>query len=52
MGININNAKYKDKVLKLLRTTDWKLIYNHVATPALYQWQIYKYLKEQIPELQ
>ena len=32
--------------------TNWKDVYYMTSTPALYQWQIYKYLKEQIPELE
>jgi hypothetical protein len=49
--IIINNTKYKTKIINLLKSTDWKNIYYMTATPALYQWQIYKYIKEQIPEI-
>ena len=51
MGIKIHNKTYREKIIEVLSTTNWRNVYNFVATPALYQWQIYKYLKEQIPEL-
>ena len=38
--------------MSLLKNTKWNEIYPNVATPSLYQWQVYKYLKDQIPELQ
>lgn len=52
MGIKIHNNLYKEKIIEILSVVNWKNIYNFVATLALYQWQIYKYLKEQIPELE
>lgn len=52
MGIKIHNDLYKEKIIEILSVVNWKNIYNFVATPALYQWQIYKYLREQIPELE
>ena len=51
MGIKIHNKIYREKIIEVLSTTNWQNVYNFVATPALYQWQVYKYLKEQIPEL-
>lgn len=50
--IVIHNKSYKNKIIQLLKNVDWKTEYYMTATPTLYQWQIYKYLKEQIPELQ
>jgi predicted RNA methylase len=50
--IKINNYKYKEKIIKLIKSVIWEDIYPMTATPNLLQWQIYKYLKEQIPELQ
>lgn len=50
--IKIHNKKYRKEVLSLIKNTEWSEIYPTVATPALYQWQVYKYLKEQIPELE
>ncbi len=50
--IKVHNDKYKEKVLYLLKHVNWSEIYPNVATPALYQWQVYKYIKEQIPEIE
>jgi hypothetical protein len=36
----------------LIRRANWKDIYGMTASPALYQWQVYKYIKEQIPEIE
>jgi len=49
--IKIYNEKFKDKILKLLREVNWQKVYIMTATPSLSHWQVYKYLKEQIPEL-
>lgn len=49
--IIIKNKKYKDQILKILEKVNWINEYSMTATPALYQWQIYKYIKEQIPEI-
>ena len=49
--IKINNLLYKDKVITLLKNADWIKEYNMTATPNLLQWQVYKYIKEQIPEI-
>lgn len=46
------NNKYKDKVINLLKNTDFKKEFPSVSTPYIAKWQIYKYLKEQIPELE
>ena len=49
----ILNEEYKDKVLEILKTTDWLSISRGISdTCRLPQWKIYKYLKEQIPELE
>jgi hypothetical protein len=40
---------YKDRVLELIKVADWKKIYNINGVPSLKQWQILKYLKENIP---
>jgi hypothetical protein len=50
--IKITDAKFKDRILKIIKETDWSKIYPMTTTPRLKQWQVYKYLKEQIPELQ
>ena len=50
--IVVVNKLYLEKIVSLLKCVDWVKEYNMTATPALYQWQIYKYHKEQIPELE
>ena len=47
----IHNKKYKDTIINKLMNVNWKDEYPMTATPNLLQWQVYKYLKEQIPEL-
>lgn len=49
--IIIHNKSLKDKIIDILKNVDWCEIYPMTATPNLLQWQVYKYLKEQIPEL-
>jgi len=49
--IIINNDKYKEQIINVLANADWKKIYPNIATPRLAQWKIYKYIKEQIPEI-
>ena len=51
-AIIINNKKYKNKIIEIIKNTNWKEIYPSTASPALYQWQVYKYIKEQIPEIE
>lgn len=48
----IQNEEYRDKILHLMRNTDWKNLYPSITTPNIPNWKIYKYLKEQIPELE
>lgn len=49
----INNDLLKDEIIKLIKTTDWERdVCNGISGQTnLAQWQVYKYLKEQIPEL-
>lgn len=49
--IVINNSQYKQEVIEAMKKADWCELYPNIATPRLGQWKIYKYLKEQIPEL-
>ena len=50
--IKINNDKYKDKVINLIKNAKWDEIYPMLlASKKLNKWQIYKYIKEQIPEI-
>lgn len=50
----IHNEKYKEQILQLIRETDWEhIVCNGISGQTnLAQWQVYKYLKEQIPELE
>lgn len=49
----IVNPQYRDKILNVLKTTDWVSISKGISgTCRLPQWKIIKRLKEQIPELQ
>ena len=50
--IKIHNKEYKNNIIKLLQEVDWCEEYKMTATPRLAQWQVYKYIKEQIPELE
>ena len=49
--IKINNIKLQTKIIKLILNTKWSEKYPMIATPNLLQWQVYKYIKEQIPEI-
>ena len=49
--IIVNNTKLKDVVIEKMKEAKWCELYPNIATPRLGQWKIYKYLKEQIPEL-
>ena len=50
--IKINKQEYKYDIINILKNVKWEEIYPMTATPNLLQWQVYKYLKEQIPELE
>lgn len=44
---------YKLRVLNLIKNTDWKSeIKTMTSTEKINQWQVYKYIKEKIPEIQ
>lgn len=45
------NKQYVDKVKELIKNVNWCELYNMMATPKLNHWMVYKYLKEQIPDL-
>jgi predicted RNA methylase len=46
--IEILNDDNYDKVYDLLKNTDWIEQYDMVGTPNLLQWQVYKYIDEQM----
>lgn len=50
--IKIHNSKYKLLIIDILKNVNWVKEYAMTATPNLLQWQVYKYIKEQIPEIQ
>ena len=50
--IVIRNKDFKDRVLKLCKETDWRNLYPSVSSAKLQSWKIYKYIKEQIPEIE
>lgn len=49
--IKIYNIPLKDRIINILSKANWCELYSMTNTPNLLQWQVYKYLKEQIPEL-
>jgi hypothetical protein len=50
--IIINNKNYKDKIINLILEAKWREIYPMTSMASLTQWHIYKYIKEQIPEIE
>lgn len=50
--IKIIDIKNYDKIHNLIKDAKWRELYPMTATPNLLQWQVYKYIKEQPPELQ
>ena len=51
--IKIKNAKYRQEVIDLINNTDWKKYMSSITRAnSLKLWQIYKYIKEQIPEIE
>lgn len=57
MYIKIYNKKYKEKIVSLLKNTDWeKMVKNNSVSGTgqfnMTKWRMIKYLKEQIPELE
>jgi hypothetical protein len=50
--ILINNDSLRNKIKETILNADWKGIYKMTNSPNLLHWQIYKYLKEQIAEIQ
>ena len=49
--IVINNKNYRQQILELMKTTDWKNLYPCISSPKIQTWKIDKYLKECIKEL-
>jgi len=51
MCIVITNNTYRKEIIDIIKQAKWKDIYPMTATPRLKYWQVYKYIKEQIPEI-
>lgn len=49
--ITINNEKYKEQIIDLIKNVNWRSLYNMTTVPKLKHWMVYKYIKEQIPEI-
>lgn len=49
--IIVNNTEYKDQIIDAMKNANWRELYPNIATPRLGQWKIYKYLRQQIPNL-
>ncbi|HBJ1650926.1 TPA: hypothetical protein LA460_000145 [Clostridium botulinum] len=47
----IHNKEFKDRIVELMKNTNWKNICNSTASPKLKHWIINKYIKEQIPQI-
>lgn len=50
--IKVINNTYKDEIINLIKNANWSKLYPMTATPNLVQWQVYKYIKEQIPDIE
>lgn len=46
-----NNDNLTDKIVEVCNKTDWRHLCPSISSAKLQTWRIYKYLKEQIPEL-
>lgn len=49
--ITIHNEKYKDQIIEVLSSTDWKKEIKTVAMLKIKQYHIYNLLKREIPEI-
>lgn len=49
--IVIHNDNYRNLIIEKLKSVNWRNEYPMTNASNLLQWQVYKYLKEQIPEL-
>jgi hypothetical protein len=52
--IVVNNESFRDRVIEVCKATDWKesVAPKNTSSKKIQTWRIYKYLKEQIPELE
>ena len=49
--IVVKNETYREEIINVMRSTDWKNLYPFISSPKIQTWKIYKYLKEKIPTL-
>jgi hypothetical protein len=49
--ILINNIQYKEEVLNLCKSTDWRNLYPSVSSAKLETWKIYKHIRDNIPDI-
>jgi hypothetical protein len=47
----ILNKNLKDKILNIIKFAKWKDLYPMTGSENINQWQIYKYIKDNIPEI-
>lgn len=52
LGVIINNESMRDKIVNVLSNADWKSKKSNISTPNLLQWEVCKYIKDNIPELE
>ena len=50
--IKVKKDNLRDKVVDLIKNAKWQELYPMTAVPNLLHWQVYKHLKQQIPELE
>lgn len=52
MYIKCYNSQFRNKVIDIIRNNNWNDFILSNNSPTVSQWQIYKYIKEQIPEIE
>ena len=52
LHIKIINKKYREQIINIIKTIKWKELCTSISSAYIPQWQVYKYIKEQIPEIQ
>mgnify|MGYP003258880293 CR=1 FL=1 len=50
--VKINNIKYKDDIINIIRNTNWKDKFKGTSKAYISVTKLYKYIKEQIPEIE
>ena len=52
MYVKCYNSKLQNKVINVIKNINWSNFVLSNNSPTVSQWQVYKYIKEQIPEIQ